>query len=31
MNGIYIVGIVFGIVILIVGRAYRQWYKNNNK
>jgi len=31
MNEIYIVGIVFGIVILVVGKAYRKWYKHNNK
>ena len=31
MNEIYLVGIVFSIVILVVGRAYRQWYKDSNK
>ena len=31
MNEMYLVGIVFGIAILVVGLAYRQWYKDNNK
>lgn len=31
MKEMYLVGIVFGIMILVVGRAYWQWYKNNNK
>lgn len=29
MNEMYLVVIVFGIAILIVGKAYWQWYKNN--